>query len=238
MDKTARDHLQRCFVLHRRDYGNTSLLVEVFSAAHGRLPVLAKGAKRAKSSAPALLQPFRPLWMSWSGRGEVRTLTRSEPAGQAIELPGRILFCGFYLNELLMRLLGRGDPHEDLFAFYHSALTGLGRGDGLDRVLRQFELRLLHEIGYSPVLDREAEEGEPVFPGRRYSCEPGFGLRRLTAGQGGFSVSGETLLGLVADEPLSGENLREARGLLRRLIAPHLGDRPLKSRELFRRWPG
>ena len=102
-------------MLHRRDFSNTSLILEVFSAAHGRLPVLAKGAKRGKGAAP-MLQSFRPLWLSWSGGGEVKTLVRSEPAGRAFELKGDALFCGFYLNELLMRVLGRGDPHQHLFA--------------------------------------------------------------------------------------------------------------------------
>jgi DNA repair protein RecO (recombination protein O) len=238
MDKVARDHLQRCFVLHRRDYGNTSLIVEVFSSAYGRLPVLARGAKRGKAVHALLLRPFSPVWMSWTGRGEVRSLVRAEPAGRPIELPGKALFCGFYLNELLVRLLHRWDPHQDLFAFYHAALTGLAGGQPMERVLRQFELRLLHEIGYAPVLDREAQEGAPVVSGRRYSCDPGTGLRRLNGSEEGFSVSGETLLRLVADQPLSGATAREARELMRRLIAPHLGGRPLRSRELFRRLPG
>lgn len=236
MDRTARDHLQRCFVLHRRDYGNTSLIVELFCAAHGRLPVLAKGAKRGRLAPAAVLQPFRPLWMSWTGGGEVHTLIRSEPAGRALTLTGKALICGFYLNEILVRLLERGDPHEDLFAFYHAALTNLARDEDLETVLRQFELRLLDEIGYATALDREGEDGEAVVPGRRYACDAGSGPRRVAAGEGGFGVSGETLLGLSSGGQLSREQAREARELMRRLLAPHLGGRPLKSRELFRRW--
>jgi DNA repair protein RecO (recombination protein O) len=238
VDRQAREHLQRSFVLHRRDFGNTSLIVEVFSADYGRLPVLAKGAKHGRSAASALLQPFQPLWLGWTGRGEVHTLIRSEPAGRAFTLQGRALFCGFYLNELLVRLLGRDDPHQDLFAFYHAALTALARGDDLETALRQFELRLLQELGFALVLDREADSDAPVNPDMRYRCEPDSGPRRLVAGEGGFGVSGETLLRLAAGERLTGETAREARGLMRRLLAPHLGERPLKSRELFRRWRG
>ncbi|MEA3277090.1 MAG: DNA repair protein RecO, partial [Pseudomonadota bacterium] len=147
MDKSARDHLQRCFILHRRDFGNSSLIVEVFSGVHGRLAAVAKGAKRGRGVTARILQAFRPLWLSWSGNGEVKTLVRSEPAGREIQLREKALFCGFYLNELLVRLLGRGDPHEDLFAFYHAALTELGEGVDPASVLRRFELRLLQEIG-------------------------------------------------------------------------------------------
>ena len=127
-------------MLHRRDFGNTSLIVEVFAVGHGRLPALAKGARRGRGAVAAILQPFRPLWMSWSGRGEVRTLTRSEPAGRAFDLQGEALLCGFYLNELLVRLLGRADPHADLFAFYHAALSDLAAG-------RDLQAQQSHRLG-------------------------------------------------------------------------------------------
>lgn len=237
MDKFARDHLQRSFVLHRRDFGNTSLILEVFSGPHGRLAVLAKGAKRPRRRVAGgeMLQPFRPLWLSWSGRGEVKTLVRSEPAGSAVDLSGTALFCGLYLNELLVRLLGRADPQEALFAFYHLALTSLAQGDDIQSVLRQFELRLLHELGYSVELDREAESGDPIQPEARYVYEPELGLRAAGLGDERQAVSGETLLLLSAGEPLTGPQAGEAKTLSRALLAPHLGERPLKSRELFRR---
>jgi len=235
-ERTAREHLQRCFVLHRRDYGNTSLIVELFCATHGRLPVLAKGAKRGRLAPAAMLQPFRPLWVSWTGRGEVHTMTSSEPAGRALALAGKTLFCGFYLNELLLRLLERGDPHENLFAFYYAALARLAEDEDLETVLRQFELRLLDEIGYAPVLDREDGSGELVRPDLQYACGAGFGPRRIESGERGTGISGEILLGLAHGERFSGIAAREARQFMRSLLAPHLGSRPLKSRELFRRW--
>jgi DNA repair protein RecO (recombination protein O) len=233
--RLARDHLRRCFVLHRRDYANTSLILDLFCEAEGRVAVIAKGAKRGRGTVAAVLQPFVPLWASWTGRGEVPTLARCEPAGPAINLGGRTLFCGLYLNELMVRLLQRGDPHEALFAFYHSALSRLGGTADVETVLRQFELRLLEEMGYSPVLDREGDSGEPVRAGRWYICEPGSAPRRGGAGEGAALVRGETLIGLAAGGALAGELAREARDLMRALLAPHLGPRPLKSRELFRR---
>jgi DNA repair protein RecO (recombination protein O) len=233
----SRDRLEQAFVLHRRDYANTSLLIEVFSGPHGRFPTIAKGAKRGRSPSAVLLQPFTPLWLSWSGRGEVRTLARVEAAGGALTLPGKALFCGFYLNELLMRLLGRNDPHEDLFAFYHAALTRLTQGTDLDGPLRQFELRLLQDAGYALDLEREWDTGRPVVAGRRYVYEPELGMRAAGTDDGP-TVCGDALLALTAGESLTGAPAREARGLMRAALAPYLGARPLKSRELFQQGGG
>ena len=234
----TQESLQLCFVLHRRDYGNTSLILDLFCAETGRLPVLAKGAKRGRPLLAANLQPFVPLWASWSGRGEVRVLRVAEPAGQALALQGVSLYCGLYLNELLIRLLERGEPHPALFAFYHAALQDLAGGAHLATGLRQFELRLLGELGYGPLLDQAAEG--PIQAEERYRCVPGQPPRRVQAGEGDAqTLHGATLLALVSGEPLGEAWMaREARDLLRRLLAPHLGTRPLKSRELFRQAKG
>jgi DNA repair protein RecO (recombination protein O) len=234
----SRDRLEQAFVLHRRDYANTSLLIEVFSGPSGRFAAIAKGAKRGRSPTAVLLQPFTPLWLSWSGRGEVRTLARVEAAGAALTLPGKAVYCGFYLNELLMRLLGRHDPHEDLFAFYHAALARLALGTDLEAPLRQFELRLLQDTGYALDLEREWDTGRPVVAGRRYRYEPERGMRAATSPEEGLTVSGEALLALAAGEALSGVPAREARGLMRAALAPYLGPRPLRSRELFQQSGG
>jgi DNA repair protein RecO (recombination protein O) len=184
----------------------------------------------------ALLQPFQPLWLSWGGRGEVRTLHRVEAAGPAPVLAGKVLICGFYLNELLVRLLGRDDPHESLFTHYRDALGRLVGDEDFEGVLRRFELQLLAEIGYALLLDREADSGLPVRRGRRYRYEPEHGPVALAPSEHEpFAIAGETLLRLAADQILVGQGAREARYLLRRVLACYLGDRPLKSRELFRR---
>jgi DNA repair protein RecO (recombination protein O) len=233
----SRDQLQQAFVLHRRDFSNTSLLLEVFSAEHGRLPLVAKGAKRGagRGSRSALLEPFQPLWLTWSGRGEVGTLTRAEAAGTPLALAGDALYCGFYLNELLLRLLGRQDAHQALFVFYQQALDGLSRGEStLPAVLRRFELRLLAELGWELVLSRDAE-GRPVAPEGWYLFQPERGLLPTWSADPSTAIRGSTLLGLDGDRPLDSAAAREARGLLRAALAPHLGGRPLKSRELFRR---
>jgi len=228
-------HLQRCLLLHRRDWSNTSLLVEVFSVAQGRFPAVAKGARRGRTGAAALLQPFQPLWLAWSGRGEVRTLGRVEAAGAALALSGDHLYCGFYLNELLMRLVARDDPQEDLFAYYLAALQDLALGRAVDSVLRRFELRLLQSLGYGLVLDREADSGRAVQAAGRYDYVPERGLFPVADGVREQGFGGETLLRLAAEQDLGGEQIREARRLLRAALAPHLGSRPLASRNFFRR---
>ncbi len=231
-----RDQLQAGFVLHRRDYGDTSLLIEALSAAHGRLPLIAKGARRARrrgSSQAALLQPFVPLLLAWSGRGEVKTLTRIEAAGPAPVLVGDALYCGFYVNELLMRLTERQDVDPVIFGAYQGTIEALAGDASADTLLRRFELRLLGQLGYRPPLDRDADTGVPVSPEQRYLFDLERGPIRAEQPDLVEAVSGETLLALDAGADIPSHRAREARNLLRRLLAPHLGERPLFSRALF-----
>ncbi len=229
--------LQPGFVLHRRAYANTSLLLEVFIAEHGRLAMIAKGAKRGRATQAALLQPFQPLWLGWTGRSEVKTLTRAEAAGRALQLTGTRIYCGLYLNELLMRLWSRQEAPEALFVAYQLALEQLATSAEPESGLRQFELSLLDPMGYELVLDQVAGEGVRVRDGDHYVLIPEQGLRPALA-PGPATVSGETLGRLARGEPLlAAAQRREARGLLRCALAPHLGSRPLRSRELFRMLP-
>ncbi|WP_343033130.1 DNA repair protein RecO [Caldichromatium japonicum] len=226
------------FVLHRRDYRDTSLLLELFGIGQGRLAAIAKGARRPRQIASALLQPFQPLWLAVSGRGEVKTLTAVEAAGPPFALIGPALVSGFYLNELLLRLLARQDPHDRLFVFYQAALAGLAEGAELERSLRRFECQLLAELGYGLNLERVADDGSPVMPERVYIYDCESGPRALDSGAQGPRVSGATLLALARDDALDPVQRREARNLLRHALAPHLGGRPMQSRELHRHWFG
>jgi DNA repair protein RecO (recombination protein O) len=179
------------------------------------------------------LQPFQPLLIGFSGRGEVKTLTAFEASATPTQLQGRILFCGFYLNELLMHLLGRSDPHERLFEVYTEALQQLRQSENPDRVLRWFEIELLNELGYGLLLEHEAETGVPIEPNERYHYELERGPVRGSGN--GSTVRGRTLLQLAGrgGEDLDKEGWREARELMRKVISHHLGGRVLKSRELF-----
>lgn len=225
--------LKPAYVLHRRRYGDSSLLLELFSEAQGRVVAIAKGALSGRGGRAALLQPFLPLLADWRGRGEVQTLAGVEAAGPALPLKGRALYCGLYVNELLVRLTQRQDPHTLLFARYAQTLSGLAAGEDADTVLRRFELTLLQSLGLVAELVIEADGHTPVEPAVRYRLDPDTGPLRAAA-HDGQAVSGETLLCLARDEALPEERRREARSLLRAILSHHLGDRPLKSRELFK----
>ena len=223
------------YVLHARPYRETSLLVEVFSRRHGRLGLLAKGAKRRKSPLAGLLLPFLPLRLSWSGRGELGVVTGAEGAGPAHPLRGDALYCGFYVNELLLRLLHRHDAHEGLFGAYEAALETLAQAGAGEAPLRLFEKRLLAELGYALVLDRAACGG-PLEAEALYRYEPERGPVRVNgAGGQGLLVHGRTLLALGADRLDDPEVLGEAKRLMRGVLAVQLDGRPLHSRVLFRR---
>ncbi len=226
--------LQPAYVLHSRPYRETSLLVEVFSLGHGRIGLVAKGARRAKSPFRGLLQPFRPLLLSWSGQQELMLLIGGEPDGPAHLLAGKALNSGFYLNELLMRLLHRNDAHPDLYQAYLSALTGLEIPNSVEPVLRIFEKRLLGALGYGLLLDREAVSNAAIRSERRYYyvVERGpipFG----TVNNMGVQVSGQTLLELSRERLEGPRELKEAKSLMRHVLGNYLGDRPLETRKLF-----
>lgn len=225
--------LKPAFVLHRRRYGDSSLLIDLFSQAHGRVAVIAKGALSGRGTRASLLQPFVPLLADWRGRGEVQTLTGVEQAGVGIGLKGKSLYCGLYLNELLVRLSHRADPQLLLFAQYGQTLTALAAGEDPDPVLRRFELALLQSLGAVAELSLEADGQTPIDPSGRYRLDPEAGPRR-SGDSDPQAVSGETLLRLAQSDELPEPWRREARLLLRGILAHHLGDRPLKSRELFR----
>ena len=232
-----RINLQPAYVLHSRPYRDTSALLEVFTAEHGRISLVARGARRQsrKGSGAALLQPFIPLLVSFSGRSELKSLVAFESARGMLVLPGERLFSGLYLNELLMRLLHRNDAHPRLFAAYDGALQGLTSDPTMDTVLRQFELTLLDELGYRVDLGLDGASGEPVEGARWYRYDPGLGLVAIAdaAHPTGAVYSGAELLAMKAGE-MEGPVRPAAKRLLREALAVHLGETPLRSRELFR----
>jgi len=213
----------------------TSLIVEAFTRSHGRVSVIARGARRPRSAMRGVLLSFHPLRLGWSGSGELGNLISAEWSGAIQPLAGRGLMCGFYLNELLLRLLPRDDAHELLFDFYGEALRGLSAGTEQGAVLRSFEKRLLAELGYAPLLEREAASGAPIEPERRYVYEPDRGpLALRNSHSGELTVSGQTLLDLAADEYTRPETRDEARTLLRALIGQRLHGQVLHTRTVLR----
>ena len=232
MSNPTRVDLEPAYVLHGRAYRETSQIVEVFTAGHGRLGLVAKGSRRPKSALRGMLNPFQPLRLSWSGRGELPTLTQAELGGTAIPLTGSAVMAGFYVNELLMKLLERVDPHPDLFAHYASLIAELGEDSSIEALLRRFELQLLNEIGYAPELSREAETHAPLDAGKLYEFRPESGVMPATGRQSGDHYTGELLLSIDRLEFESAEVLRAAKRLLRNVLNFHLGDRGLQTRRV------
>jgi DNA repair protein RecO (recombination protein O) len=232
-----RVNLQPAYILHHRPYRDSSLILEVFSAEHGRMSLVSKGARRRSrgGSNAALLQPFVPLLLSFSGRSEMKTLTQVEAAGSAPDLRGERLFSAMYINELMMRLLHRHDPHPQLFALYGATLGDLASTDQIDGILRRFELALLDELGYRFSLVQDGLSGDPLGPDNWYCFHPEHGLVETVAGSDPAQPAyiGEDLLALSRGE-FGGQARVTARRLMRQVLAVHLGDAPLKSRDLFR----
>lgn len=229
--------LQPAYILHSRPYRDSSLLLEVFTAEYGRISLVARGARRKSrgGSAGALLQPFTPLLLTFSGRSEMKNLTTTETAGLAVPLRGEHMFSGLYLNELLVRLLHRHDPHPRLFAAYGQALAELGRAGKMDEVLRRFEFMLLDELGYGFGLDVDSVSGEAVRAGSWYHFHPDKGLvaRGAKADPSQPAFSGSELLAMAGGD-FGGDASLAAKRLSRLVLAVYLGDAPLRSRDLFR----
>jgi DNA repair protein RecO (recombination protein O) len=233
MSSDARVNLESGFILHTSPFKETSVVAEVFTRAHGRVALIARGARRPASALRGLMQPFTPLLLSWFGKSELKTLHAAEWQGGLLAPQGRALMCGFYLNELLLRLLARGDAHEALYDRYVDTLALLSANDDLERILRRFEKSLLAEIGYGATFDVDSDSGAPVEAGLRYVYQPERGARRA-AGQEGVAVCGQTLIDLTADRLDSPRTLAEAKAVMRTLINHTLGAKPLYTRQLLR----
>ena len=222
------------YVLHSYPYSETSLIVETFTRAHGRVPLLAKGAKRPRSALRGLLMQFQRISLSWAGRGELKNLTRAEWLGGIPALGQTALFCGFYLNELLLKLLARDDAHERLFDCYEAALTELAEGGREAVILRIFEKELLREIGYAVNLRGEAATGLPLVPEARYAYVPERGLMRLRSDQSAdIELTGLAALAIERNDYTDPHTASLAKQLMRVLIEYHLNGKQISTRKIF-----
>lgn len=222
------------FVLHSYPFRETSLIVEVLSRNYGRLGVVARGARRPRSAVRGMLMAFQPLLLGWFGQGEVRTLAKAEWQGGQPLLQGRALLCGYYLNELLLRLLLREDAHTALFDAYATALQRLAQGAPQAAHLRRFEHTLLRELGYGPTLDRDSASGKPVEAGKRYAYLIERGpVETSDEAHGGPVFSGRALLAMAAEDYSDADTLAQGKALMRMLINHYLGGQNLNSRRVF-----
>jgi DNA repair protein RecO (recombination protein O) len=231
---STRVTLEPSYILHSRPYGETSALLEVFARDQGRVGLVARGARASRSRWKNMLQPFRPLLLSWNLRGELGTLTGAEQVASPPAMAGDPLFCGLYVNELLMRFLHRADPHSGLFEHYGTLLGGLAAGQSPQPMLRVFEYRLLNAAGFGLQLDHEEASGREIRADAWYCYVPESGpvRREPSSGSAEELVSGAALLALKSGNPGT-EHLQELKTLMRRMIRHHLGGKALTSQQLF-----
>jgi DNA repair protein RecO (recombination protein O) len=221
------------FVLHRYPYKETSFILDVFSRDYGRIALVAKGARRPHSRLRGVLQTFQPLSLGWSGRSEVRTLTDAEWVGGMLPLEKSALLCGFYLNELLFKMLARDDPHAVLFDHYIAALNQLAHNEPAPIVLRKFERALLKETGVGGNLTLCTTTNEPVDPCGLYVVEPEQGVRIALPSDTAFQVNGKTLLDMEQEDYSDSTTQTQSKFLMRVLLAHYLSDAPLKTRQIL-----
>jgi DNA repair protein RecO (recombination protein O) len=224
-----------CFVLHLRPYRDTSALVELLSLEHGRFTCVAKGlrgAGRSRQQWRAALQAFNLVSVSWQGRGELKTLLDVQHQ-RSYALKGRALYCGFYINELLERLLFRHDPHSEVFLSYTHCLSCLELDAAFEPTLRRFEFSLLESLGYGVNFASCAHSDDAIQQDGYYRFNIGEGFVPVSRGGSGLVFLGLDLLQLAADE-FSGDALNAAKKLARHVLQPLIGNKPLQSRALFK----
>ncbi len=234
MAERERVQLERGFVLHQRAYLNTSQLIECLTERHGVIGLVAQGSRRRSSGRRAVLQPFWPLRLSWIRRADLGRLTGVEAAGPALGLSGDNLFAGFYVNELIMRLMARGDANEAAYSCYSRCLADLATASATARTVRLFELRLLQALGYGIDLEHDVDTGNPIHPHDRYRFRPEHGFSPCSdTGAAADSYSGNELISLREERLEDARSLRAAKRLLKQSLNIYLGERPLRTRTIL-----
>lgn len=231
---------QAAFLLHARPFRETSLIIEVFTRQYGRVGLLARGVRNPKSRKRALLLPFQPLLIGWSGKGELPLLTGLDATGAARELISEQRYAAFYLNELLLKLLHRYDAHESLYDYYSEVLDELFRFIPIQSVLRRFEKKLLSLSGYGLILHHEAGSSRAIEPDRCYQYLPEQGPMAVSDRVGGYSsaatslkIKGKSLLDFHHDIFDDKQSLKECRQLVHFLVEHQLSGKAMHSRRVF-----
>ncbi|MDR1057343.1 MAG: DNA repair protein RecO [Coxiellaceae bacterium] len=224
--------LQPAFVLHARSYRDTSLLVELLTKHYGRLTVVARGARSMKSRLRGTLVPFLPLLVTFSGKTDLKTLQQSETCGTSYALKNETLLSGFYLNELLIKLLPYHEAYPSIYDAYQDTLDIIVKSQELEIALRLFEKCLLANLGYGLRLDR-TNSNELILAGEQYSFEFGYGFYKAKT-EHTYNFPGKSLLALHCGNFTDKKEIQDAKRLLRSIIAILLGNKNLKSRELFK----
>jgi DNA repair protein RecO (recombination protein O) len=233
MSTRSRVALEPAFILHHYPYRDSSLLLEVFARGYGRVGLVARGARSARARWRGQLQNFRPMLLSWSLRGELGTLTGLELPVATGMPAGRRLLSAYYLNELILRLLARHDPHPEVFDAYAEAIREIAVAE--EPALRIFEKRLLQALGYGLLLDYEADSGLPIENDAWYEYLPERGpVRCAQKREQGIFLRGASLSALHRERLADPLCCREVKPLMRAALSLYLGSRPLKTREVLR----
>ncbi|MDD5461862.1 MAG: DNA repair protein RecO [Methylococcales bacterium] len=222
-------YLQPAFILQQRKFKETSLIIDALTRDFGRVSLVAKGVRKARSKTAGLLQPFIPLTMSYLGKTELKTLTDVEIIPPFVQLQGIAIYCGFYINELVCRFLHQYDPHPDVFAHYRKCLSCLSDTSKIETALRTFELDLMDAVGYGLQLEYDFHN-QKINPLKKYHFSVEQGLIEALDGQ----FSGKTLQALKLRDFTDAQVLVEAKILMRTAITGHLQGKPLKSRAFIK----
>jgi len=225
--------LQSAYILHVRNYRESSGLIDFLTREHGRITLLARGYRKSGKSAKLFLQPFRELSVGWRGRGELKTLAESEDLGLVAQLHGNALASGLYINELMCRVLQPLDPHPELYDLYEAVLTMLASSTNIEITLRIYERDLLEAVGYGLQLT-SCSEGDPVEADAQYCYVPETGpVKTMRSSRQGVMVHGESLLALASGDLQNPRSLKECKMLMRHVLFKVVGGKPFKARELF-----
>ena len=226
--------LQPAYILHTRPYRDTSMLIDFFTPQMGRVTAVARGVRSKKNARRNLLNPFSRLLISYQGKSGLKLLTHFESEQLSFSLTAKHLYSGFYLNELLLRLLPEQDAHEELFLLYENALKSLALQMDLEPILRHFELRLLESLGYGIHFEQDAKTGLDVKSGEFYVLDTALGFYLPEQQIVGMQLFlGEHLLAIGQGDYASPQVKQAAKRITRILLRPLLGSKPLASRELF-----
>ncbi len=225
---------QPAFILHHRPFRDSSQLLDIISRDHGKLALVARGSRGARSRLKGVLRPFMPLSVSWVMKSDLGTLTGAEVRGTPLSLTGDALLSGYYVNELLLHLLHRHDAQPEIFAAYSHTIAALAAaGDAVAPCLRHFEIELLRQIGYALNLDHAHGSTDTLERDRYYEYRVEQGPVAVSRSEGRMVFSGNMLMAIAAQQFSDPDVLRAASRLLREVIAFHLGGRELKSRKVL-----
>jgi len=225
---------QAAFILHHRPFRDTSQILDLISRDHGKLAVVARGSRGARSKLKGILRPFMPLSVSWVIKSDLGTLTGAEVGGAPLSLTGDALLSGYYVNELILHFLHRHDPQPDIFDAYGHTIEALAEtGNDVSVCLRRFEIELLRQIGYALNLDHEHGSHKALEPQQHYEYRPEQGAVVVGRDDGAQVFTGEMLAAIGEQRFEDEEVLRSASRLLRNVISFHLGGKELKSRKVL-----